>query len=245
MFPTVAPFPPVQPHHLHHYPTHDALHQPPYDLNDPAFPARNDPLQTFLQPIPFTPSTATSQHALRRKTPNGTLAAGYDGTLGESTLQPATKHILVSPMDSGQFFSPQGMPTDTWQQQIIDPSASKHMNFPPVFKNEAGNPIAPGEVVQDVNGTSWVRPVNYPPGIDSMLNQSLPLQASQRFLLQNGSYIPTVLPATLQPCVGPTASAGTGPFGPYWPDGAYIPYRPVAFREPRFGTPDPNAQAFL
>ncbi|KAJ5897244.1 hypothetical protein N7504_007532 [Penicillium tannophilum] len=262
MFPTVAPFPPVQPHHLHHYPTHDALHQPSYDLNDPTFPARNDPSKPFFNPphsrlqLPHpvqrldardasgSNSNAPGEHALRRKTPNGTLAAGYDGTLGESTLQPATKHILVSPMDSGQFFSPQGMPTDTWQQQIIDPSASKHMNFPPVFKNEAGNPIAPGELVQDVNGTSWVRPVNYPPGIDSMLNQSLPLQASQRFLLQNGSYIPTVLPATLQPCVGPTASAGTGPFGPYWPDGAYIPYRPVAFREPRFGTPDPNAQPF-
>lgn len=262
MFPTVAPFPPVQPHHLHHYPTRDALHQPPYDLNDPTFPAHNDPSKPFFNPsrtrlqLPHpiqrldardasgSSSNASGEHALRRKTPNGTLAAGYDGTLGESTLQPATKHILVSPLDSGQFLTPQGMPIDTWQQQIIDPSASKHMNFPPVFKNEAGNPITPGEVIQDVNGTSWVRPVNYPPGIDSMLNQSLPLQASQRFLLQNGSYIPTVLPATLQPCVGPTASAGTGPFGPYWPDGAYIPYRPAAFREPRFGTPEPHAQLF-
>ncbi|KAJ5934120.1 hypothetical protein N7466_003667 [Penicillium verhagenii] len=253
MFPTVAPFPPVQPHHLHHYPTHDALHQPPYDLNDPSFPARNDPSKPFFNPprsriqLPHpvqrpdardavgSSANVPGEHALRRKTPNGTLAAGYDGTLGESTLQPATKHILVSPLDSTQFFSP---------TSIIDPSASKHMNFPPVFKNEAGNPIAAGEVVQDVNGTSWVRPVNYPPGIDSMLNQTLPLHASHRFLLQNGSYIPTVLPATLQSCVGPTASAGTGPYGPYWPDGAYIPYRPVAFREPRFGTPDPNAQPF-
>ncbi|KAJ5654663.1 hypothetical protein N7490_001666 [Penicillium lividum] len=256
MFPTVAPFPP-QPHHLH-YPAHDAIHQPPYDLNDPSFPARNDPSKPFFNPsrsrlqLPQPiqrldardasgSSSNTSEHALRRKTPNGTLAAGYDGTLGESTLQPATKHILVSPMDPGQFLSHQGLPTDNWHH-TIDPSV-KFMNFPPVFKNEAGNPIAAGEVVQDANGTSWVRPVNYPPGIDSMLNQSLPVQASQRFLLQNGSYIPTVLPATLQPCVGPTASAGTGPFGPYWPDGAYIPYRPVAFREPRFGT-DPNAQPF-
>ncbi|KAJ5746715.1 hypothetical protein N7520_011897 [Penicillium odoratum] len=256
MFPTVAPFPP-QPHHLH-YPAHDALHQPPYDLNDSSFPARNDPSKPFFNhsrsrlqlPHPVQrldardasgSSSNTSEHALRRKTPNGTLAAGYDGTLGESTLQPATKHILVSPMDSGQFLSHQGLPTDNWHH-TIDPSV-KFMNFPPVFKNEAGNPVAAGEVVQDANGTSWVRPVNYPPGIDSMLNQSLPVQASQRFLLQNGSYIPTVLPATLQPCVGPTASAGTGPFGPYWPDGAYIPYRPAAFREPRFGT-DPNAQPF-
>ena len=93
--------------------------------------------------------------------------------------------------------------------------------------------------MQDVNGTSWVRPVNYPPGVDSMLNQTLPLQPSQRYLLQNGQYVPTVLPATLQSCLGPTASAGTGPFGPYWPDGVYIPYRPAAFRDARFESPSP------
>ncbi|KAJ6037362.1 hypothetical protein N7540_001641 [Penicillium herquei] len=260
MFPTVALFPPVQPHHhLNHYPAHDALNQPPYDLNDPTLPARNDPTKPSfnsisrsrlqlphpVQRIDSRDSASSSnssarEHALRRKTPNGTLAAGYDGTPGESTIQPATKHILVSPMDSNQFLSQQGFQTDIWQQATLDPSTSKHMNFPPIFKNEAGNPIAAGEVVQDVNGTSWVRPVNYPPGIDSVLNQNLPLQAPQRILFHNGSYIPTVLPASLQQCVGPTASAGTGPFGPYWPDGAYIPYRPVAFREPRFESPSPN-----
>lgn len=110
------------------------------------------------------------------------------------------------------------------------------MVFPPVFKNDAsrGN-IAPGDMVTDVNGTGWVRSLNYIPGADSMLNQSLPMQsAQQRFYVQNGAYVPTVLPATLQPCLGPTASAGSGPYGPYWPDGVYIPYRPAAFRDTRF-----------
>jgi hypothetical protein len=179
-----------------------------------------------------------AEHTLRRKTPNGTLAAGYDGTLGDTVQPPAPKHILVSPMESGQFIPPQqGMQSENWQP--MDQSATKQMNFPPVFKNDpAGNTIQ-GEVVQDVNGTSWVRPVNYPPGVDSMLNQTLPLQPSQRYLLQNGQYVPTVLPATLQSCLGPTASAGTGPFGPYWPDGVYIPYRPAAFRDARFESPSP------
>lgn len=126
------------------------------------------------------------------------------------------------------------MQAESWHRP--DQTAS---NFPPVFKNDlAGNAI-PSEVVQDANGTSWVRPVNYPPGVDSMLNQSLPLQANQRMLLHNGQYVPTVLPATLQSCLGPTASAGTGPFGPYWPDGVYIPYRPAAFRDARFESPTP------
>lgn len=264
MFPTVAPFPSVQPHHrIHHYPAHDAFHQTPYDVNDPNILTHNVPSKPTFNPISrsrlqlphpvqrldvrdasgsISNANAAGEHALRRKTPNGTLAAGYDGTPGDTTIQPAPKHILVSPLDSSQFFSAQaGLQAENWQQPPLDQSTSKHMNFPPVFKNDAGNAIAAGEVVQDANGTSWVRPVNYPPGIDSVLNQSLPL-APQRFLLHNGAYVPTVLPATLQQCVGPTASAGTAPFGPYWPDGVYIPYRPAAFRDSRFGSPNPDGQ---
>ncbi|KAJ6123030.1 hypothetical protein N7512_005495 [Penicillium capsulatum] len=256
MFPTVAPFP--QPHRL---PTHDASQS--YDVNDPNFPARNDPSKPFYNqtrsrlqlPHPVqrldrrdastssSAANAAGEHVLRRKTPNGTLAAGYDGTPGDTSIQPATKHLLVSPMDSAQFLPAQpGLPTDSWQP-ARDQATAKHMNFPPVFKND-GNALAAGEVIQDVNGTSWVRPVNYPPGIDSVLNQSLPLQGPQRFMLHNGAYVPTVLPATLQPCVGPTASAGTAPFGPYWPDGVYIPYRPAAFRDSRFGSPNPTGQPY-
>ncbi|KAJ5403675.1 hypothetical protein N7509_003546 [Penicillium cosmopolitanum] len=266
MFPTVAQFSSVQPHHHLHYPSYDTPNQP-YDANDPNFSIQNDPSTLFHDPssrtrlqLPQpvqrldprdafgTSSTpnSTAEHALRRKTPNGTLAAGYDGTPGDTTIQPATKHILVSPMDSGQFLSPQaGLQPETWYPPVLDQSISTHLNFPPVFKNDGSNQIAAGEVVHNVNGTSWVRPVNYPPGIDSVLNQSLPLQASQRLMLQNGSYIPTVLPATLQQCVGPTASAGSGPYGPYWPDGVYIPYRPAAFRDSRFGTPTPSGSPFF
>lgn len=269
MFPTVAPFPSVHPHHhMHPYPTQDALQQSTYDLNDSAFPATNDPSKTFYNPLISRPrlqlpqpvqrldvrdATASGsnphgpgEHALRRKTPNGTLAAGYDGTPGDTTIQPATKHILVSPMDSNQFLSTHaGLPGDPWQQSTLDQSGPKHMNFPPVFKNDGSTPMAGGEFVQDANGTSWVRPVNYPPGIDSVLNQSLPLQGPQRFVMHNGAYVPTVLPATLQQCVGPTASAGTGPYGPYWPDGVFIPYRPAAIRDSRFGSPHPPAQPFF
>jgi hypothetical protein len=239
MYPTVAPFPLVQPHHRMPYDSHQI-----YDANE-SEPFLNPISRSRIQlPHPVqrldhrdgsgSSSSANVEHTLRRKTPSGTLAAGYDGTPVD-TNQPPPKHILVSP-ESGQFFSHPGM-QENWQ--ILDQTALKQVNFPPVFKNDpAGNAI-PSEVVQDANGTSWVRPVNYPPGVDSMLNQSLPLQASQRILLQNGAYVPTVLPATLQSCLGPTASAGTGPFGPYWPNGVYIPYRPAAFRDARFESPTP------
>lgn len=66
-----------------------------------------------------------------------------------------------------------------------------------------------------------------------MLNQTLPLHPTQRYYVQPGSNIPTVLPATLQSQFGPTASAGQELFGPYWPDGTYNPYRPAAIRDSR------------
>ncbi|PYH89258.1 UDP-N-acetylglucosaminyltransferase [Aspergillus ellipticus CBS 707.79] len=272
MLPSVAPFPPVQPHHHLDYRHGADTTNGVYDPNTSFLPSlpRNDLSKSSFQSIPRTrlqyphpiqrldvPDAAgtllnpksAGEHALRRKTPNGTLAAGYDGTPGDTTIQPpASKHILVSPLESGHLVSPQtGFPIETWQQPTFDQSSSgKHLNFPPVYRNDSTprGSTAPGEMAQGVNGTSWVRSLNYVPGMDSVLNQSLPMQPSQqRFYWHNGAYVPTVLPATLQPCVGPTASAGTGPYGPYWPDGVYIPYRPAAFRDSRFNSPTPFAKA--
>ncbi|PYI03605.1 UDP-N-acetylglucosaminyltransferase [Aspergillus sclerotiicarbonarius CBS 121057] len=270
MLPSVAPFPPVQPHHHLNYRLGADTTNGPYDPNTSFLTSvpRSDlgkasfqltarsrlqyphPIQRLeahdaTGPVP-SPKSA-GEHALRRKTPSGTLAAGYDGTPGDTTIQPASKHILVSPIESGHLIPPHtGFPMETWQQVGLDQaSTGKHLNFPPVYRNDLSRPnVPPAEMAQGVNGTSWVRSLNYVPGMDSMLNQSLPMQPSQqRFYWHNGAYVPTVLPATLQPCVGPTASAGTGPYGPYWPDGVYIPYRPAAFRDARFNSPTRFAKA--
>lgn len=176
--------------------------------------------------------TNSGEHALRRKTPNGTLAAGYDGTPGDRAVQPpATKHILVSSLESGQLLT--GLPADNWQPMSTDQSSSaQHMSFPPSYKHDSNGLRDDG--LQRATGATWVRSVNYVPGVDSMLHQTLPVQTSQRYYLQNGPSVPTVHPAPLQTCLGPTASAGSGPYGPYWPDGAYIPYRPAALRDTRF-----------
>ncbi|KAL3481186.1 glycosyl transferase family 41-domain-containing protein [Aspergillus californicus] len=263
MLPSVAPFPPVQPHHLNRYHGAESLNEP-YDLdasfaatlphqfinnsNNHSFQSVSRTRLQYPHPVqrpdvhgPTNPAAVTlnavGEHALRRKTPNGTLAAGYDGTPWDMTIQPpASKHILVSQLDSGHLVSPQaGFLTDPWQQAMLDQPSAQPLNFPPMHKTDfsRGN-ATPEEITQGFNGISWIRSLNAAPGMDSVLNQSLPVQApQQRYYWHNGAYVPTVLPATLQPCVGPTASAGTGPYGPYWPDGAYIPYRPAAFREPR------------
>lgn len=261
MLPSVASYPQVQPHqHINHYHDSDPINTS-YDWNNFAFPPlyHNDPNKNSFQSVrrsrlqyphpvqrldlhdfagPKSSPKNAGEHALRRKTPNGTLAAGYDGTPGDTAIQPpASKHIIVSSLDSGHLLPPQtGLQVDNWQQPPMDQSSVKHLNYPPNRDN-----VVP-DLVPDVNGTAWVRPFNYGPGIDSLLNQNIPLQPSHRFLLQNAPYIPTVLPATLQPCIGPTASAGTGPYGPYWPDGAYIPYRPAALRDSRFTPPNSFAK---
>ncbi|KAL4739174.1 glycosyl transferase family 41-domain-containing protein [Aspergillus similis] len=268
MLPSVAPFPPVQPHHhLNRYHETESLNgsygldnpfastNPPHDYtNSNSFQSVPRTRLQYPHPVqrsdirdPTNSATLTlnnvGEHALRRKTPNGTLAAGYDGTPGDMTIQPpATKHILVSQLEPGQLVSPQtGFPIDSWQQSSLDQSSAQPLNFPPMHKTDTSRRnVGRGELAQGVNGISWIRSLNAAPGMDSVLNQTLPMQPSQqRFYWHNGAYVPTVLPATLQPCIGPTASAGTGPYGPYWPDGAYIPYRPAAFREPRLNSQGP------
>ncbi|KAJ9307341.1 hypothetical protein DTO271D3_1504 [Paecilomyces variotii] len=257
MLPTVARMPQLQPHnHLDHriydilntpYNPNDAAMRPSLSQHDPPkhsyqFVAR--PRVQLPHPVQRSDShdvvnnsnvsrlTNSGEHALRRKTPNGTLAAGYDGTPGDRAVQPpATKHILVSSLESGHLLT--GLPADNWQPMSTDQSSSaQHMSFPPSYKHDSNGLRDDG--LQRATGATWVRSVNYVPGVDSMLHQTLPVQTSQRYYLQNGPSVPTVHPAPLQTCLGPTASAGSGPYGPYWPDGAYIPYRPAALRDTRF-----------
>jgi hypothetical protein len=181
-----------------------------------------------------------AEHALRRKTPNGTLAAGYDGTPGDRAIQPpAMKHILVSSLESGQLPPPQPtLSVDSWQPVVVDQTPSlQYQNFPSSYKPDASRTTSalPSDHFQGSGtGPSWVRSLNYQPGMDSVLHQTVPMPSAQRYYLHHGPSVPTVLPAALQPCLGPTAPVGTGPYGPYWPDGAYIPYRPAALRDARF-----------
>lgn len=264
MLPTVAYLPQFQPHHhLDHQRTYDPLNGP-YDWTSKAL--RADTFRTayssgsrtrFQFPHPVQRSDSqdgnnpisarginASEHALRRKTPNGTLAAGYDGTPGDRAVQPpATKHILVSSLESGQALPPPSPPlaVESWRPVALDPTPpAAYHGFPPAFKPDAnrGNNGLPTDQLLGGNGPSWVRSVNHPPGLDSVLGQTVPIPPSQRYYEPS---VPTVLPAAFQPCLGPTDPVGTGPYGPYWPDGAYIPYRPAALRDTRYASPSPFA----
>ncbi|KAI9864970.1 MAG: hypothetical protein M1824_004068 [Vezdaea acicularis] len=185
-------------------------------------------------------SAYNAEHMLRRKTPNGTLSAGYDGTPVEwaDSKPHAMKHILLpvtngssrlqSPPTSVQnidYMSSLPIRQQTNLRYAVGADSSQQLNAP------SGN-LGGGA---DQLGGAWIHPVNHAGGIDSVLNQ-VPMQPSPGYIYpnQNGIRVPTVLQPMYQPCMGPTASNEGGPYGPYWPDGRFIPYRPAALQDHRF-----------
>ncbi|KAL5115120.1 hypothetical protein ACEQ8H_006956 [Pleosporales sp. CAS-2024a] len=155
------------------------------------------------------------EHMLRRKTPNGILAAAYDGTSVEHTDKPhAAKHILL-PVTAGA-----SMPyAFTQSLPLRAPASTRHdgaADWSPSLYFETGS----GRAAQHL------------PQIDSMLNQIPPLQP----LVPYQVYAPYggALAVPGQSPLGPTVSNDQGPYGPYWPDGTYTPYQPAAMRDPRF-----------
>ncbi|EGE05203.1 UDP-N-acetylglucosaminyltransferase [Trichophyton equinum CBS 127.97] len=186
-------------------------------------------------------SSASQENTLRRKTPNGTLAAGYDATPGDRSIQqPATKHILVSSLDNSQIMPQPGLSLDPLQQfKTAEPlPLSQHQNFPPAFKQDTNriNTVHNG-IPQEFPNTNWIRSLNPPQGgIDSVLNQTSSLPAGQRYnYWQNLPTVPTVLASSFQPGLGGPESAAAAQYGQYWPDGPYMPpYRPTTFGDTRY-----------
>jgi hypothetical protein len=170
------------------------------------------------------------EHMLRRKTPNGILAAAYDGTSVEQMEKPhASKHILL-PRTPGSNM-PYGMKQDLplrspgVNSEYGQPQQNGASDWSPSLYFETGSGRAGGQHAL--------------PQIDSMLNQIPPLQPHPQFQQFNNPFAaPPDTP--FQSALGPTASNHEGPFGPYWHDGTFIPYRPAAMRDPRYFHHAPN-----
>ncbi|KAJ4406584.1 hypothetical protein N0V91_004527 [Didymella pomorum] len=164
------------------------------------------------------------EHMLRRKTPNGILAAAYDGTSVEDNGAPhATKHILLPVTAESSI--PYGMKQEL---ALRSPSVNGPYGH---FKQERSAEWSPSLYFETGSG----RTSQHIPQIDSMLNQIPPLQ--QQAQMPYGMYGPQfggVMGPSMQSPFAPTVSNDQGPFGPYWPDGAYVPYQPAAMRDPRY-----------
>ncbi|KAH8725573.1 glycosyl transferase family 41-domain-containing protein [Phaeosphaeriaceae sp. PMI808] len=156
------------------------------------------------------------EHMLRRKTPNGILAAAYDGTSVEQTEKPhATKHILLPVTAESNI--PYGFKHDL-------PLRSTGTN-----RQDGSSDWSPSLYFETGSG----RTGQHLPQIDSMLNQIPPLQPLLPYQMYAQPYA-GVMGMPVQSPLGPTVSNDQGPYGPYWPDGTYTPYQPAAMRDPRF-----------
>lgn len=180
------------------------------------------------------------EHSLRRKTPNGTIPAGYDATpVDNATQLPAQKHVLVSSLpESSSIASSRSIvaPESSWQRQQADLGNNTMDHLSRTFSRQnyginsgLANTVAHG----GFSGNNQFH-ITYPFGMDSVLDQTIPVHHSPRYYMENNSTVPTVLPASYLAFTRPTASAGSGLYGPYWPDGAFAPYRPAPFRDLRF-----------
>jgi hypothetical protein len=173
-----------------------------------------------------------AEHMLRRKTPNGTLAAGYDGTPVQwSSKAPALKHVLLplSASSSAQYAAPLGNVPD--EHRPRQRSNSLGWSYNPTPSHFGGTNSAGVDLRINSDPMNWT---NVPPMTftqHNVLDHLSMQQQAATYYPNNGMQIPTVLQPAYQPSPGPTASNDGGLYGPYWPDGKFVPYRPAAFRD--------------
>ena len=181
-----------------------------------------------------------SEHMLRRKTPNGTLAVGYDGTQVEWTARPhASKHMLMPASEAPRQLAQQNLPSgvrdgfSSMHGSIVDANLQYHTweKATEVPREGHGCDFTFGS---DTGRSQWGPSNPLSPSLDSVLNQG---PGGQNFYHRSGlQQVPTVLQPMWPPSIGPTASNSQGPYGPYWPNGSYEPYRPAALRDGRFNS---------
>ncbi|EXJ90987.1 hypothetical protein A1O1_04094 [Capronia coronata CBS 617.96] len=174
-------------------------------------------------------SYAEHEMMRQRKTPYGRLFEQDTAVLDKNVQLPASKHLLLSSSPEFERKPPSSL-TPQWAgtQQSHQRGVMSGSDF-----GRDGRYDREPQPYGTSKAISYRPAWDFPGGLDSMLNQTLPLQPTQRYYFQHGSNIPTVLPATLHSQFGPTASAGQELYGPYWPDGTYNPYRPASIRDSR------------
>lgn len=180
-----------------------------------------------------TPKLEGSEYMLRRKTPNGTLAAGYDGSPVEWTARPhAIKHILMPLSHTmGEPKHQSHLPDwagDQTPSVIVQHLASRDQAQRQLFGHggTSENSVSDSEITV-IDRRHCGHPAI---GVDSVLNQG-------SILYQYGNLAgdqPTVLQPMWPPCMGLTSMNTPALYSPYWPDGAYTPYRPAPLRDPRY-----------
>jgi predicted O-linked N-acetylglucosamine transferase (SPINDLY family) len=204
-------------------------------------PVKSSATSQSARPMPQQTVQDGEEHMLRRKTPNGTLSAGYDGTPVEWGARPsANKHMLISDQTASSINNfpaaargPSPRHNASFNARINQYDQDK-WRAPTESRYTASHQLQGYAALGDgTQGTQQWWSSGTPPFADSMLHQAAPMQPQYYAGYQQ---VPTVLQQPWPPSVGPTVSSAQGPFGPYWPNGAYVPYRPAPMRDARFNS---------
>ncbi|KAI9693220.1 MAG: hypothetical protein M1822_005216 [Bathelium mastoideum] len=184
-----------------------------------------------------------SEDLLRRKTPGGTLTGAYDGTLGGQEDRHASKHILLPSSSAGDLGSPMSGVFTGIEQSLplrsLDVSQgtrqSEFGSWPNQQQQEPSGllPNAITNLNPGPQNPTWANQQFHPSPMDSMLHQ-IPMPYPQLLYQPTNQFIPSAMQPSPQTPSSPTVSNDHGPFGPYWPNGTYVPYRPAALRDPRY-----------
>ena len=191
----------------------------------------------------YKANPAASEHMLRRKTPNGTLAAGYDGRPIEWTSRThAMKHYLMPMSNTLGETMYQSIPAGTLEEYSparndLPYSVRAEEQRNQVRRDSVGRCQSAYENSEDVGKTTHPSHIRRPDslaatGLDSVLHQGS--LSHQYNYFAGGQQVPTVLQPMWPPCLGLTSLNDSGPYGPYWPDGAFVPYRPAPLRDLRY-----------
>ncbi|KAH7032834.1 glycosyl transferase family 41-domain-containing protein [Microdochium trichocladiopsis] len=152
--------------------------------------------------------SGTHEYHLRRKTPNGTIDAGYDGTPVELASQPPPFKQMVIPGSLHTAMGNARLPTEYQPAQQHNPYGPDR-----VF-NHSVNPYA-----------SFVPQLFNRQDVTMDCAPNLPSAAYQN--PTQGSRIPTALQPMYHHPPGPALFNPGGPLPPNWHDGSFGNYQPV------------------
>ena len=184
------------------------------------------------------PNMSFSEHMLRRKTPNGTLAAGYDGTPVEWPMNAhASKYLLLPTLKTENPNSNATSASINQNNQRIRSPYATTSNVPSPYQqispHSSNNGSArPGAIEALGSDLFWSSKKGSMAGVDSVLNQNSPY--AQHYRLANDYIAPTALQPLWPPSLGFSSNHDAGSFVPHWPSGAPEPYQPLPGQLPNF-----------
>lgn len=209
-------------------PTHRAFHIP----MRPSQPSHHQP-QSHPRPSAFrVPSHLAdhSEHHLRRKTPNGTIDAGYDGTPAQlASGPPPLKHMILPMSNNGTSTPSVPLANDyhhSLNHNIMSTAENWAYSSTPSFNNQDHNlPF-----VADANmlpfGAGWQSALDGGPRSAVALDCAPNPQPSPYFPYNNGMRVPTALQPQYQQSPGPAVfNNGSLLPVPAWPE-MNMPYYP-------------------